>query len=41
MNPIKFEIVLPEFNYIRRAYCGSSRKSQRKFLRKIWLFFNE
>lgn len=38
MNPLP-KIELPEIRFL--TYCGSSRKSKRKFLRKIMLIFKE
>lgn len=42
MNPLpipKFKFELSKLRFL--AYCGSSRKSKRKFLRKIMLIFKE
>lgn len=33
----KIEFIIPKFRYIK--HCGKSRKSRRKFFRKIWVEF--
>ena len=43
MHPLKIEYIMPKFGFMK--YCGKSKKSKRKFFRKIWIeiitVFNE
>lgn len=39
MNPIPYKIIMPKIRWL--SVCGSSRKSKRKFFRKLKMIFWE